>query len=243
MTEKPKTALITGAGRRLGRHLALAFGNRGYRVLIHANDSMDSANDVQKEIESGGGWAAVLQADLSKHDEVLALAKQVNETAGKLDLLINNAGVFPERPFDEVDEELWDFTLDVNAKSVFFLSQQLAGMLTSAKGSIINMASSGAYDVWLKHIPYNISKAANVVVTRALAKQLAPDVRVNAIAPGIIVVPGEESGYSHPSAERFALKRYGTPEDIVKAAIYLAEDASYLTGHILPVDGGAIELS
>jgi len=116
----------------------------------------------------------------------------------------------------------------------------MAPLLTRSIGCIINIASAGAYEVWLKHIPYNISKAAVVKLTQALAKQLAPDVRVNAIAPGIIVIPDEEER-THVSLDKIPLKRYGTPRDIADAALYLAEKAAYLTGHVLPVDGGVID--
>ncbi len=240
MSER-KTALVTGSGRRLGRKIALALAQEGYDVALHAHRSLDGMHEAAAQIRASGGDVLELQADLAIVSDIRRIASELNEWTDGLDVLVNNAGIFPEASFEEVTEEIWNAALDINLRAQFFLVQFCADALKLRKGCVVNLASAGGFEPWKKHIPYNVSKAGVIMLTRALAKALAPNVRVNAIAPGVILVPGEEER-THIDERRIPLKRYGYPQDIIDAVLYLVRDATYLTGHILPVDGGTTSI-
>ncbi|MFZ1731301.1 MAG: SDR family oxidoreductase [Bacteroidota bacterium] len=233
-----RRVFITGSGRRLGRQLAFAFAELGYDIILHANASIDGLHEAEAHIRSLGRDVFSVEGDLRNVAEIRRMAEEITERVDRLDVLINNAGVFPTAAFDEVTEEVWDLALDVNTKSQFFMTQALAPLLRAAKGCVVNIASAGGFEPWLNHIPYNVSKAGVIMLTRGLAKALAPDVRVNAVAPGVILVPGEEV-LDHIPASRFPMQRYGTPKDLADAVFFLTEGTSYITGHVLPVTGGA----
>ncbi|NOY05523.1 MAG: SDR family oxidoreductase [Chlorobi bacterium] len=237
-----KVALVTGAGHRLGRHIACGLAENGYDCVVHYHRAKAEAEETARQIRKRKRNVVLVRADLATMDGIATVVGAVREFTEYLHLLVNNAGVFPSAAFEQVTPEIFDHAINVNVRSAFFLSQQLLPLLRNARGSsIINIASAGAYQTWTNHIPYNISKAGLVMLTRALAKTLAPDIRVNAVAPGVIVVPGEPVR-KELSPERIPLRRHGLPDDIVKAVLYLAEDACYLTGHVLPVDGGIIDI-
>lgn len=233
-----KRVFITGSGRRLGRQLAYAFAAKGYDLILHANESLEDLREAESRIRGMGRDVFSVTGDLRRVPEIRRIAGEIQARVSRLDVLVNNAGVFPTAAFDEVTEESWDDTLGINTKSQFFMTQALAPLLRAARGCVINFASAGAFEPWHNHIPYNVSKAGVVMLTRAMAKALAPDVRVNAVAPGIIIVPGEES-IDHIPAARFPMQRYGTPDDLAAAVLFLAEGTDYITGHVLPVTGGA----
>ncbi len=239
--DAPRIACVTGSGRRLGRQIALALAGAGYDVVVHANATRAGMERTADDIRGLGRRAWCMPADLRDVDALRALAAQIGDVCGRLDLLVNNAGVFPEAAFDEVTPEIWSLAMDVNARAAFFLTQACAPLLRTSRGAVVNIASMGGFHPWKRYLPYNISKAALVMVTRGLAVELAPDVRVNAVAPGIIYVPGEEEG-EPPAAARFPLQRIGTPADLTAAVLFLASDAAYITGHVLPVDGGSAAL-
>ena len=235
-----KIAMVTGAGKRLGRRLALAFADRGYNVVLHYNSSESGAKAVAKLIEEKGRECLLVRADLSKISEIDRAAKEIASEIDSLDVLVHNAAIFPTRKFEEVDAELWDATMNTNLRSIFFLTQALVPLLEKAAApSIINLASLGGYEPWVNHIPYCVSKAGVVMLTKALAKKLAPAIRVNAIAPGIIVLPDEEVR-EHLPAQRIPLGRYGTAQDLISAVFFLAETAEYMTGNVLALDGGQL---
>lgn len=241
MTEQKRIAFVTGSGRRLGRQIAYALADAGYDIILHAHASTDGMREAAERIEAGGRKTWQLTGDLRRVDDIRALGDAIEEITGGLDLLVNNAGVFPEAAFEEVTEEIWDRALEVNVKSYFFLTQRLVPLLRSRGGNVVNMASAGGFEPWKKHIPYNVSKAGVIMLTRALAKELAPDVRVNAVAPGIIIIP-EEEVLDHIPESRFPMQRYGTAQDLADAVLFLAEGNSYVTGHILPLAGGSIAI-
>jgi pteridine reductase len=230
-------ALITGSGRRLGRQLAYAFADAGYDIILHAHASLEGMAEAEHVVREKGREVFTLRGDLRKPDDIRNMAKTVASCTDHLDVLVNNAGVFPEAAIEDVTEEMWDLAQDVNTKAMFFLTQSLLPSLRASGGNVINILSAGGFEPWKKHIPYNVSKAGAVMLTRALAKALAPRVRVNGIAPGVIVIAGEEER-QHVPADRFPLQRYGTPDDVAGAALFLASSASYITGHIIPVSGG-----
>jgi pteridine reductase len=187
-----------------------------------------------------GRQAWCVTGNLADVADIRAIGVALRASVPRLDVLVNNAGVFPAARFEDVTPDMWDETHAVNTRSMFFLAQECAPLLRAAGGCIVNMASAGGRAPWSMHIPYNVSKAGVIMLTRALAKALAPDVRVNAIAPGIILVPGEES-IEHIPAARFPLARHGTIEDLTQAVRFLIE-ARYLTGHVLPLDGGQADI-
>ncbi len=234
-----RRVFITGSGRRLGRQLAYAFAAKGYDVILHAHESAEGLREAEEHIRRLGCEVFSVRGDLSRVADIRRMAAEISEQVPELDVLVNNAGVFPSAAFDEVTEEIWDHALDVNTKSQFFMTQALAPLLRAARGCVVNVASAGGFEPWRNHIPYNVSKAGVIMLTRAMAKALAPDVRVNAVAPGVIIVPGEEV-LDHIPASRFPMQRYGTPEDLAEAVFFLTEGSSYITGHILPVAGGAL---
>ncbi len=233
-----RQVFITGSGRRLGRQLAYAFAEKGYDIILHANDSVSGLREAEAAIRDMGRDVFSVQGDLRDVRQISRMGETIAERTSSLDVLVNNAGVFPTAAFENVTEEIWDQALDINTKSQFFMTQALTPLLRAAKGCVVNIASAGGFEPWLDHIPYNVSKAGVIMLTRALAKALAPDVRVNAVAPGVILVPGEEV-LDHIPATRFPMQRYGTPKDFTDAVFFLTEGTSYITGHVLPVTGGA----
>jgi pteridine reductase len=239
MSAPSRIVFITGSGRRLGRQLAYAFADAGYDVILHARESVDGMREAAAQVQKRGRRAFQVQGDLQRVDDIRRMAGEIAAVTPRLDVLVNNAGVFPSAAFDDVSEEIWDRTLDTNCKSVFFMTQALAPLLRAANGSVVNIASAGGFEPWKNHIPYNVSKSGVIMLTRGLAKSLAPDVRVNAVAPGIIIVEGEEV-LDHIPAERFPMRRYGTPQDLADAVLFLAEGTAYVTGHVLPVAGGSV---
>jgi NAD(P)-dependent dehydrogenase (short-subunit alcohol dehydrogenase family) len=232
---------VTGGARRLGRAIALALAREGYAVAVnYLTTPPERVKETEAEIAALGASCRSFKADVSKPEELSSLADRVSQEFGRVDLLVNNAAVFLPGAVDDVTPETWDRTLDINLKGPFFAAQAIGGRMREAGGGcIVNIASQGALQPFTGHIPYSVSKAGIVMLTRLLALALAPSVRVNAVAPGTIIVPGEEEGApAKPRADTIPLKRYGTPEDIAQGVIYLAK-AEYVTGIVLAVDGGA----
>lgn len=236
-----KNVLITGAVRRIGESCARFLHSEGYNIILHYRSSKQDALRVFNELnEIRPDSARLIQADLMNMDEVTMLAKKAESAWGGLDILVNNASAFYPQSVDDVLEDNWDELLGCNLKAPFFLSQALSKTLAANKGCIVNIIDIHA-ERGLKGYPvYSISKAGLVAMTKVLAKELAPEIRVNGVSPGAILWP-EESCSEHDKNEilhRIALKRNGEPEDIAKAVRFLAEDADYITGQIITVDGG-----
>jgi len=233
-----KAALVTGGARRLGRAIALALGRAGMRVAIHYHASAASAEEVMSEMRTYGVGCIAIPGDLSRTADCERVVDEALAQWGGLDLLVNNAGIWGPMPVGSVTEERWDELLNTNLRSMFFVAQRAAPALRVSQGAIINIADVGVERPWRNHTPYLISKGGVVTLTRALAKDLAPEVRVNAIAPGPVLLPDD---WSAEQSERVArttlLRRVGSPADIADAVLYLAQ-AGYVTGVTLPVDGG-----
>jgi len=233
-----RVALVTGAGKRLGRAIALRLADEGADIAIHYGKSESDAKEVVAEITAKGRHAIALQANLTAIPEINALFANVAREFGRLDILINTAANFLETKFGETSEAQWDASLDTNLKAPFFCSQAAAPLLAkSGKGVIINFADLGGLQGWREYIPHSISKAGIVLLTRVLAKELAPSVRVNALAPGTITMPGDPPAWEQDFIRLAPLKRSGTPQDITDAVSYLIH-AEFITGHILIIDGG-----
>ncbi|MEX2153719.1 MAG: SDR family oxidoreductase [Gemmatimonadaceae bacterium] len=238
MELRDKVALVTGGGRRVGRALALALAERGAHIAVHYNQSAEGARDVANAIAQQGGRAGIYAADLTQPKAPASLVQQVVDGLGSLDVLINSAAVMIRTPFGEVDVARWDEIFALNLRAPFFLSQAAAPHLRRAKGAIVNIADLAAFETWPGYVPHGLSKSGIVHMTKALARVLAPDVRVNGIAPGTVLLPDD---WSEADAARLdettPLKRQGTPEDVASAMLFLLE-ADYITGETIIVDGG-----
>lgn len=240
MHDEGKVALVTGGARRLGRRIAMALAGRGYAVGVNHSSSEDEAREVVEEIRSGGGRALALRADVSSPPEVARMFDGLEQRLGPLNLLVNNAAVIPPSPFEKLDDDVWDKTLGVNLNGTMYCCREAGRrMLRRGGGTIVNIACLGAFQPWHGHIAYSVSKAGVVMLTRCLARALGPAVRVNAVAPGTVEVPGESSPTKiTPPVDRIPLGRYASPDDIAGAVVHLAEAADYVTGQVLVVDGG-----
>jgi pteridine reductase len=236
-----RVGLVTGAGRRLGRAFARALAGRGMAVAIHHNSSRAGAEELRLEIEAVGGRAACFPADLTDAAAAGELPRQVLAHFGRLDVLVNSAAVMHRLAFEETTPEQWDAILALNLRSLFFCTQGAAPALRAAGGRVVNMADLSGLEPWPGFAAHSVSKAGVVMLTKVLARALAPEVTVNAIAPGAVLVP---ESYDSAERERLArttpLRRLGTPADAVAALLYLLEGGDYVTGEVITVDGGRL---
>jgi pteridine reductase len=234
-----RVALVTGAAKRLGQAVALRLAEEGADVVVHYGKSETEALATVKDIEKLGRRAVAIAADLSKLTEIKSLFEQAAQHFGRLDILVNSAANFLETPFAETSEADWDRSINSNLRAPFFCAQAAAPLLKSAHGVIINFADIGGMLGWPGFIPHSVSKAGVIMLTRALAKELAPEIRVNAIAPGTITMPGDPPEWQQDFIQRAPLKRTGTPSDIADAVLFLV-GAKFVTGQVLVVDGGRV---
>lgn len=233
-----KNALVTGGAHRLGKAIALALALAGANIAIHYHRSREQAETTLTELRAWGVHAEAIQGDLSVVVEAERVVDQAVAALGGLSILVNSAGIWGKTPLGSVTEARWDELIDTNTRSAFFIAQRAAPYLRQAHGVIINIADVGVLRPWKNYTPYLVSKGGIVTLTEALAKDLAPEVRVNAIAPGPVLLPNDWGVEEHErTAKTVLLGRVGTPEDVAQAALYLAS-ADFVTGVILPVDGG-----
>lgn len=234
-----RVALVTGAAVRLGKAMSLALASRGCHMALHYRFSEREAKETAGEISSLGRQAFLVRCDLARAEEVEALAERTLQHFGQIDILVNNAALFYATPFGKITEEEWDTVLDVNLRAPFFLAQAVGrAMLTRQQGKIINLADTSAWRPWRDYLPYCISKMGIVAMTEGLARALAPNVQVNAIAPGTVLPPIDGSETLEELAQKTLLKRVGSPDDIVSAVLFLLEGGDFVTGQVMVVDGG-----
>jgi len=235
-------ALVTGAGVRLGAATARLLLAHGYNLVIHCKRSIEPAEQLRNELNGERkNSATVLQANLSDMGAVAELGAKSIAAWGRLDVLVNNASAFYPTPLENISEVQWDELFASNAKAPLFLAQACAQALATQQGCIINISDLYARRGLTNHSIYTMAKAALESMTRSLARELAPRVRVNGIAPGAILwPPGEELSEEKKQEiiEKSALKTMGEPADIANAVLFLIEDGSYITGQVLHVDGG-----
>jgi pteridine reductase len=233
-----RVALVTGAGTRVGRVIALALGKAGMRVGVHYAGSQKGARQTADEIIAGGGDARTLPGDLTDPATAPRLVEHTAKVFGSLDVLVNSAAVMLRTPVGEVLVEDWDAMFALNLRAPFFLSQSAARAMGERGGAIVNIADLAAFETWRNYVPHAITKAGIVQMTRGLAHALAPRIRVNAIAPGPVLLP---EGWTAEQTEKLVsttpLRRIGTPEDVAQAVLYLL-GADYVTGETIIVDGG-----
>ena len=234
-------ALITGAAKRIGAAIAAGLHQAGANVVIHYFRSADAAEALASRLNAERrGSAITVQVDLRQSTELHPMVDRVIEQTGRLDVLFNNASSFHPTPLGSITEEQWDDLLGSNLKAPLFLCQAALAHLRQSQGVIINIVDVHAQRPLKNHPVYGAAKAGLAMLTRSLAKDLGPQIRVNGVSPGVILWP--ESGMSERIQQSIiketALKRPGEPADIAAAVLFLVRDAPYVTGQILAVDGG-----
>jgi pteridine reductase len=234
-----KIALVTGSAHRVGKQIALHLAGEGCHIIIHYNHSRDKALKTLAEITNQGVRAITLQADLSRHEGILHLFEQIDRELQGLDILVNSAAILKPKGFLEVELTDWNQTMALNLRGAFFCLQQAAlRMQARGGGAVVNITDVIGLKPWAKYPIHSISKAGMEMLTKVAAIELAPDIRVNAIAPGLILPPERMSSTRWQQlAQDSLLRRTGTPEDVARAVSFLLKN-DYITGETLVVDGG-----
>ncbi len=233
-----RTALVTGAGVRVGRAIAIELGRAKMHVAVHYHSSREPAERTCAEIIEAGGRAFALQADLGDRAAARQLVDDSVKRLGQLDLLVPSAAIFERIPYETVDDTAWDRFIEMDLTSAFVLAQRATPALRTTRGSIVFITCSSATTPFKNHLPYVVAKGALKQLMRTLALELAPDVRVNAVAPGTVLPPEAFSDeVTQRLVARIPLQRTGTAQDVAEAVRYLAS-ASFVTGHEIAVDGG-----
>jgi pteridine reductase len=234
-------ALVTGSGVRVGRAIANVLLEAGYDLLLHAHRSTHEAAELVKAAAAKGRVALVLEADLSSVAGALHLADLVRQKTPALDLLVNSAGLYGAVPLAELDEATYRTMQAVNLEAPLFLTRALLPELRAAEApSVVNITDAHTARPYGRYAHYFISKAGLEMLTRVLAIELAPKIRVNAVAPGAVALPeGTSEAMRASIVKQVPLGREGSPEDVAHAVLFLARDGAYVTGQILKVDGGA----
>ncbi|NJD20797.1 MAG: SDR family oxidoreductase [Gemmatimonadetes bacterium] len=233
-------ALVTGGAVRLGRDISLGLAEAGYDLVVHYRSSRGPAEEVARAVEALGRRCVLHGGDLTDPAVPGAMVEAARAAYGRLDLLVNSAASFDARPLAEVDAPAWDAVMDLNVRAPHLLVRAAEGMLRSSRGAVVNVLDLSAFQPWSEHAAHAVSKAALAQLTRVQARALAPEVRVNAVAPGAVLPP---EGYPEERLEalrsRTPLGTLGTPEDVVRAVVFLA-GAAFVTGQILAVEGGRL---
>lgn len=235
-----QVALVTGAAKRIGREIALELAGAGCHVVVNYNTSRDEALDVVNRIETLGVESMAVRADVSRPRAVRSMFERIEKRFGRLDLLVNNAGVFFPAKWDRLTVNDWDRILGANLKGPFFCAQAAAKLMMRRKrGQIVNISSLGGIQAWPSYMHYCSSKAALIMLTKCLAKALAPHILVNSIAPGTILFPGEERDPAMMKiVQDTPLKKGGNAGDIASMVVFLAAENRFITGQLIVVDGG-----
>lgn len=243
MTNKNKVALVTGSAKRIGAYIAEHLHQHNYDVVLHYRNSGEQAKTLRDKLNATRPHSCIaLHADLADTNAWEQLAEQTLSWKHQLDLLVNNASSYYPAEFSNTNLKQWNDLFSSNAQAPFFLTQHLLPLLKASKGNIINMTDALLNKPNPDFLAYTMAKTTLNTMTKALAKELAPDIRVNAVAPGTILWPdqfGEISAEAKQSIlSGIPMARMGTPEDIAKTILFLAETATYITGQIIAVDGG-----
>ena len=237
-----KIVLVTGGAKRIGRVIALSLAEKGANVVVHYNTSSKEAYSVVEEIKRLGVNSKAFKADISKADEVSSMIDGIISEFEGLDILVNNAAVFFKTPFDALSESDWDLHIDTNLKGTFLCSQYASKyMLKKKMGKIINTGDWSGIRPYKNYIPYCVSKAGVIALTKAFAKTLAPYVQVNCILPGTIMLPDDFTEEERASIiKAVPLKKTGSPKDIANTVLFLIEGSDFMTGSMIAVDGGRL---
>lgn len=238
--EIQRVALVTGGAVRLGRALSLGLAEAGYDLLVHYHASFEAAEELARAVDEMGRRCTLVSADLKDAGAGERLARQARDAFGRLDVLVNSAASFHARTLAETDADAWDEAMALNVRAPHLVVRAAAGLLASSKGSVVNVLDLSAFQPWTAYAAHAVSKAALAHLTRVQARSLAPDVRVNAVAPGAVLPPDDQDPQVLETLRaRTPLQSLGSPDDVVRAVLYLAE-APFVTGQILAVDGGRL---
>jgi len=242
MELKGRVALVTGAGKRVGRAVALGLAERGAAIAIHYRSSQAEAEAGVARIAAHGGRAQAFAANLESVAEIERMVAQVLAAFGRIDVLVNSASVFYRKPLEELTEHDWDVNLDTNLKAPFFLAKFAgAAMRRQGAGKIVNICDWAGIRPYNNYLPYTVSKSGLIGLTRALAKALAPEVQVNCVALGPVMPPEDYDAAEIERLKQATLtKTLGTPEDVARAVLYLCEGTDFTTGSTLMLDGGRL---
>ena len=236
--QQNRVALVTGGVIRLGKEIALALADNGFDIVLNFKTSFSEAKKTKQEIERRGKKCFIIRADVSKEKDVARMFSEIRKRYGRIDVVVNNAAIIIKANLENTTEKIWQTVLDTNLKSVFLIAKESSEIFLKQKsGIIINIASLGGLMAWKEHLAYSVAKAGVIHLTKILAKELAPDICVNAIAPGTIVFPNEEITF-RDTIQSIPLKQYGKPHDVTSLVIFLATTSNYITGQIFSIDGG-----
>ncbi len=239
MQLKGRTALVTGAGKRVGRAIAVRLAQAGCDVAVHFNRSAKEAADTVGQCRRMGVRAESFKADLADHAAARELAMNVLKVFGRLDILVNNASVFEPQSLEDFSIEAWNRDFAVHVTAAMVLAHEARTTLRAARGRIINLCDAATGRPWPSHLGYSVSKGALETLTRVLARAFAPEVNVVGIAPGVADWPESyDAALRARLTERIPLNRAGSPEDIASAVHFVLAEGDYITGAILPIDGG-----
>jgi NAD(P)-dependent dehydrogenase (short-subunit alcohol dehydrogenase family) len=242
MDLKGKVALVTGGAKRVGRAIALELARSGATVAVHYRSSVAEADSTVAQIIEHGGTAKGFRADLQKVADIQTLVDAIITAYGRIDVLVNSASIFYRKPLEELTEQDWDVNLDTNLKAPFFLSKAAGALMRrQGAGKIVNIGDWAGIRPYNNYLPYTVSKAGLIGLTKALAKALAPEVQVNCVAIGPVLPPED---YGQDEVERLAkgtlTKRIGSPQDVAKAVLFFCESTDFATGSTLVLDGGRL---
>lgn len=237
-----KVALVSGGAMRVGKAITIGLAKAGAIVAIHYHRSKDEAEKTFSEVKKAGGTGMLIRGDFTRVSEIEKVVAACYREFERIDVLINNAAIYYRTPLGETSEQQWDELLTVNLKAPFFCSQAVAKIMKQQKqGKIINIADVAGIDPWPGYLPYCASKAGLIALTKGLAKALAPEIQVNAIASGTVLLQPDATAEYRKEIEGLSLlKRVGSPEDIVNTVLYLLQGSDFLTGAVIPVDGGRL---
>lgn len=237
-----KVVWVTGSGVRLGRAMALDLARRGADIVVHYRSSEAEAQETAAEVRGIGRRALIVQADLGDVAQIRRVVDEIRQGFGRLDVLVNSAANFIRVPWEEIDERVYDTSMDVNLKGPTFCALEAARLIReSGGGKIINFADWAGFRPYKNYLPYLLSKGGIITLTHALALELAPDIAVNAVAPGPVLPPPDSTEAEIAAMIRqVPLKRLGSPDDIVSTVAFLIEGSDYITGQVICVDGGRL---
>ncbi len=244
MKLEKKVCLVTGGAHRVGKAIALGLAAQGARLGLHYHRTKQHAKATLEEVRALGSEGVLLQGDFRRVADIKAVVDGCVAHFGRIDVLINNAAIYFRTPLGETTEQQWDDLLGINLKAPFFCSQFAAQVMKKqGSGKIVNIADVAGINPWPGFIPYSVSKAGLISLTRGLAKALAPDIQVNAIASGTVLMSeGASEEYTREIREKTLLKKIGSPEDVVNTVLFLLQGSDYITGAVIPVDGGRLLL-
>ena len=234
-----KTALVTGAAKRVGKEIALALAGNGAHILLHYNTSKEEAEKTAAEIKSKKVNCTLVQADLAKESDLHKMIHGVLDQSQSMDILVNSASLFYKTPLEHLQNTDWDKLMATNLKAPFILSKAFGQHMAQRNGGkIINIADWSGFRPYKNYLPYCVSKGGLITLTKALARDLAPKVQANAVAPGPVLLPEDMPEEERKKAiEKTVLGREGDPKDVANAVVFLCEN-DFINGTVLPVDGG-----